>query len=128
MGSMTPLYSEYELSVRAGNALTRAGIRTIDQFKAFSENDLLKIKGLGRKTLYEIKSVMSIDVLLLPKEKKVSLFSKRELHIYRERVLNKRTLRDVASSFSLTPERIRQIIIRMKEKIARRIKRENNER
>lgn len=44
-----------ELSVRAGNCLQRAGIMTIGQLCAMSEEELSRLRNMGKKTVVEIK-------------------------------------------------------------------------
>lgn len=50
--------AELKLSVRTKNALTKAGIKTRDQLQSLSEKEILKVKGLGKAGLTEIKSVV----------------------------------------------------------------------
>ena len=50
---------ELELSVRSGNCLKNANIRTIRELVQKSEADLMKTKNFGRKSLNEIKAVLS---------------------------------------------------------------------
>jgi len=50
---------ELELSVRAANCLENAGIRFIGELVTRSESDMLKTKNFGRKTLNEIKDLLS---------------------------------------------------------------------
>jgi DNA-directed RNA polymerase alpha subunit len=52
------LVGELELSVRTRNALIKAGIKLTDQLKSMSEGEILAIKGLGKKGLGEIKSII----------------------------------------------------------------------
>lgn len=52
------LVSDLELSVRTRNALIRAGIKTKDQLKSMSGEKVLAVKGLGKKGLGEIKSII----------------------------------------------------------------------
>lgn len=49
---------ELNLSVRARNALRRAGVRTTEQLMCMDAKDLLCIRSLGQKTLWEIQGVM----------------------------------------------------------------------
>jgi DNA-directed RNA polymerase subunit alpha len=48
-----------ELSVRSGNCLKNANIRTIRELVQKSEADLMKTKNFGRKSLNEIKAVLA---------------------------------------------------------------------
>ncbi len=50
---------ELELSVRAANCLENAGIRYIGELVMKSESEMLKTKNFGRKTLNEIKDILS---------------------------------------------------------------------
>ncbi|MFP4017495.1 MAG: DNA-directed RNA polymerase subunit alpha C-terminal domain-containing protein, partial [Halanaerobiales bacterium] len=46
---------ELELSVRSSNCLKRAGINTVGELNSKSEEDLMKVRNLGKKSLLEIK-------------------------------------------------------------------------
>jgi DNA-directed RNA polymerase subunit alpha len=46
---------ELELSVRSFNCLKRAGINTIGDLSARTENDMVKVRNLGKKSLEEVK-------------------------------------------------------------------------
>ena len=46
---------ELELSVRSFNCLKRAGINTIGDLSARTENDMVKVRNLGEKSLEEVK-------------------------------------------------------------------------
>jgi DNA-directed RNA polymerase subunit alpha len=45
---------EMELSVRSFNCLKRAGIHTVEDLTKKSEEDMLKVRNLGRKSLDEV--------------------------------------------------------------------------
>ncbi len=49
---------DLNLSVRATNALRRAGIRTTEQLMCMEPKDLLCIRSLGHKSLWEIQNAM----------------------------------------------------------------------
>ena len=51
--------NELELSVRAANCLKNANIKTISDLVYRSENEMLKTKNFGRKSLNEIKEILS---------------------------------------------------------------------
>lgn len=51
---------ELELSVRAANCLKNANIRLIGELVQKSENEMLKTKNFGRKSLNEIKEVLGM--------------------------------------------------------------------
>lgn len=50
---------ELEFSVRAHNCLVSAGIKKVIDLVNLSEEDLLKIKNFGRKSLKEVKEILS---------------------------------------------------------------------
>ncbi|HOC39325.1 MAG TPA: DNA-directed RNA polymerase subunit alpha C-terminal domain-containing protein, partial [Thermodesulfobacteriota bacterium] len=51
--------NELELSVRAANCLRNANIRTIGDLVTRTEAEMLKTKNFGRKSLNEIKQILS---------------------------------------------------------------------
>ena len=51
---------EMELSVRSYNCLQAAGIKYIHELVSKEENQMLKYKNFGRKSLNEIKEVLKI--------------------------------------------------------------------
>jgi len=46
---------ELDLSVRSYNFLKRAGINTVQELANKSEEDMMKVRNLGRKSLEEVK-------------------------------------------------------------------------
>jgi DNA-directed RNA polymerase subunit alpha len=66
--------SELELSVRSGNCLREAKIKTIGELVGRSEQEMLLYRNFGKKSLQEIKEIIkSMGLSLgmeLPKEKK----------------------------------------------------------
>ena len=50
---------EMELSVRARNCLEASGIHTIGDLVRRNESEMLKTKNFGRKSLLEIKEILS---------------------------------------------------------------------
>lgn len=46
---------ELDLSVRSYNCLKRAGINTVQELADKSEEDMMKVRNLGRKSLEEVK-------------------------------------------------------------------------
>ncbi len=54
---------ELELSVRSSNCLKRAGINTVEELTEKTEDDLMKVRNLGKKSLQEI--VNKLDELEL---------------------------------------------------------------
>jgi DNA-directed RNA polymerase subunit alpha len=49
---------ELELSVRSFNCLKRAGINTVEELTHRSEDDMMKVRNLGKKSLDEVKHKM----------------------------------------------------------------------
>ncbi|WP_279323481.1 DNA-directed RNA polymerase subunit alpha C-terminal domain-containing protein, partial [Clostridium paraputrificum] len=45
---------ELDLSVRSFNCLKRAGINTVEDLLSKSEEDMMKVRNLGRKSLEEV--------------------------------------------------------------------------
>ena len=45
---------ELELSVRSFNCLKRAGISTVEDLTNKSENEMMKVRNLGKKSLEEV--------------------------------------------------------------------------
>ncbi|SJZ98911.1 DNA-directed RNA polymerase subunit alpha [Selenihalanaerobacter shriftii] len=50
---------ELDLSVRSSNCLKRAGINTVEELTDKTEDDLMKVRNLGKKSLKEIKDKLS---------------------------------------------------------------------
>ncbi|MFP4083567.1 MAG: DNA-directed RNA polymerase subunit alpha [Desulfonatronovibrio sp.] len=74
---------ELELPVRAANCLRNAGIRLVGELVQNSENDLLKTKNFGRKSLEDIRRVIegmgfSFDMQLDNFEQKYQEWQKRK--------------------------------------------------
>ncbi|HVI21097.1 MAG TPA: DNA-directed RNA polymerase subunit alpha C-terminal domain-containing protein, partial [Bacillus sp. (in: firmicutes)] len=46
---------ELDLSVRSYNCLKRAGINTVQELANKTEEDMMKVRNLGRKSLEEVK-------------------------------------------------------------------------
>ncbi len=56
---------ELELSVRSSNCLKRAGINTVDELVSKTEDDLMKVRNLGKKSLQEIRDkLVELDLEL----------------------------------------------------------------
>jgi len=63
MSDGTPI-EDLELSVRSYNCLKRAGVTTLGQLRSMSDEELMKVRNLGRKSMEEVKHVLeSIPVL-----------------------------------------------------------------
>lgn len=56
-GSMS--IDDLDLSVRSNNCLRRAGINTVDELIQKSEEDMMKVRNLGRKSLDEVKKKLT---------------------------------------------------------------------
>jgi len=54
-GILTKSIDEMELSVRSHNCLQAAGIKTISELVDKEENEMLKFKNFGRKSLTELQ-------------------------------------------------------------------------
>ena len=59
---------ELDLSVRSYNCLKRAGINTVQDLTAKSENDMMKVRNLGRKSLEEVIAKLKAMDLSLSKD------------------------------------------------------------
>ncbi|MBO8157495.1 MAG: DNA-directed RNA polymerase subunit alpha [Bacillaceae bacterium] len=59
---------ELDLSVRSYNCLKRAGINTVQELTQKTEEDMMKVRNLGRKSLDEVKSKLDELGLSLRKE------------------------------------------------------------
>lgn len=56
---MEKTIEELDLSVRSYNCLKRAGINTVQELTTKTEEDMMKVRNLGRKSLDEIKSKLA---------------------------------------------------------------------
>jgi len=59
---------ELDLSVRSYNCLKRAGINTVQELTNKTEEDMMKVRNLGRKSLEEVKSKLAELGLSLRKD------------------------------------------------------------
>lgn len=60
---------ELDLSVRSYNCLKRAGINTVEDLANKTEDDMMKVRNLGRKSLDEVLNKMAeLDLSLKPNE------------------------------------------------------------
>lgn len=50
---------ELDLSVRSYNCLKRAGINTVQELTQKSEEDMMKVRNLGRKSLEEVQEKLA---------------------------------------------------------------------
>ena len=46
---------DLDLSVRSYNCLKRAGIQTVDELTQRSEDEMMRVRNLGKKSLKEVK-------------------------------------------------------------------------
>ena len=60
---------ELELSVRSFNCLKRASINTVEELTHRSEDDMMKVRNLGKKSLEEVKNKLEeLGLSLRPNE------------------------------------------------------------
>ena len=57
-----------DLSVRSYNCLKRAGINTVQELTQKTEEDMMKVRNLGRKSLEEVQAKLAELGLSLRKE------------------------------------------------------------
>ena len=50
---------DLELSVRSFNCLKRAGIQTVQELASKTEDDMIKVRNLGKKSLKEVKEKLN---------------------------------------------------------------------
>lgn len=58
-GSGAMPIDDLDLSVRSNNCLRRAGINTVEELTQKSEEDMMKVRNLGRKSLEEVKKKLA---------------------------------------------------------------------
>ena len=49
------MIEDLDLSVRSYNCLKRAGIQTVDELTQRSEEEMMRVRNLGKKSLKEVK-------------------------------------------------------------------------
>ena len=60
---------ELDLSVRSYNCLKRAGINTVEDLSNKSEEDMMKVRNLGKKSFDEVKAkLQSLGCDLTPSD------------------------------------------------------------
>ena len=60
---------DLELSVRSFNCLKRAGIDTVEELIQYTEEDMMKVRNLGMKSLVEVKNKLNeIGLSLKPND------------------------------------------------------------
>jgi DNA-directed RNA polymerase subunit alpha (EC 2.7.7.6) len=58
---------ELDLSVRSYNCLKRAGINTVEELTQKTEEDMMKVRNLGKKSLEEVQQKLAALGLSLKK-------------------------------------------------------------
>ena len=66
--ALETIIEELDLSVRSYNCLKRAGINTVQDLMTRSENDMMKVRNLGRKSLEEVIAKLDAMGLSLAKD------------------------------------------------------------
>ncbi len=66
--ALETIIEELDLSVRSYNCLKRAGINTVQDLMTRSENDMMKVRNLGRKSLEEVVAKLEAMGLSLAKD------------------------------------------------------------
>ena len=60
---------ELDLSVRSYNCIKRAGLNTVEELTRKTEEDMMKVRNLGRKSLEEVKQKLAnLGLSLRPSE------------------------------------------------------------
>ena len=59
---------ELDLSVRSFNCLKRANINTVEDLISKTEDEMMKVRNLGRKSLEEVMNKLNMMGLSLAKE------------------------------------------------------------
>lgn len=67
-GQLDTSISDLDLSVRSYNCLMRAGIKTVADLVSKTEEDMMKVRNLGRKSLKEVKEKLEEMNLSLKKD------------------------------------------------------------
>lgn len=69
---------DMDFSVRAFNCLKRAGIATVGNLSEMTEEDLMKVRNLGRKSFWEVKQKLHDNGILLKNESASNEISRYE--------------------------------------------------
>ena len=120
------------LDVRAHNCLRAEGINTVRKLLTYNENMLLRIPNLGRRSAAQIRDVLAqfdfrlgemplnlVDVIHPPPQParkpraNVSNLARRDEKIYRARVIENRTFKDIGDEFGISQARVNQIVQRI---------------
>ena len=72
---------ELDLSVRSFNCLKRAGINTVEDLISKTEEDMMKVRNLGRKSLDEVIAKLKSMGLSLSKERGIRLTTVKECEL-----------------------------------------------
>lgn len=126
--------SDLKLTARAQNCLSLADIRTTGELVMRSEEELLRCKNFGRKTLIEIKQVLAqynfelrdemrekiVTILksLTPREKKIIYM---HFGIHFDLGVEGMTMSQIGTALSIGCERVRQIEVRALRKLKKEI-------
>ena len=71
---------ELDLSVRAYNCLKRAGINTVAELVQRNQEDMMKVRNLGRKSLEEVEQKLeALDLCAAPQRRITDRFPKRRI-------------------------------------------------
>lgn len=109
-------------SKRVIHALYRCKIKDIRQLYNMSDEELLKIKNLGLKSLKDLKQGLDSfnpDTVInkpIKKEKEPEI-TLRMLFVLKKYYIEHKTLKEISGAISVSPERVRQI----KAKATRRL-------
>lgn len=120
------------LDVRAHNCLQAEGIRTVKRLLTYNENMLLRIPNMGRKSAAQIRDVLAQFNFKLgemplnlrdvihpspppPRKPRANVpnLARRDEKIYRARVIENRTFKDIGDEFGVSPSRVDQIVRRI---------------
>lgn len=107
----------YELTTRTGNCLGRSNIKRFDQLITYNEKDLLRIEGMGRKSVAEIRAMLhkfglSLDDPRPDTAERPPVNFPTKHRTITAIVLSGETLAYTGGLFSLSRNRIRQIVMK----------------
>ena len=123
---------ELPMSVRLANALQSRGCKTLGDVHGTNVTELLEVENCGRKTIAELRQVLSraetgeftadpsltyskaLGTIIHTIDRGIARLSPRDREIVNERLFGNegmpRMLEDVGSEFGMTRERVRQIV------------------
>ena len=79
---MISLYEDVELTTRSFNCLNRASITTLGQLNRLTDKELSKIKGLGKKSISEIRN----ETQNLKSLMRIMAFKKQDLELIEKEI------------------------------------------